>query len=89
MLSRNESDIKMKGSHVAHEIYCTVISPHGNYLGIIWDFPHVHLMWFFSKHMERTNQQPQIIMVEVTASCFLRQVSSGVYARHHLFCFSP
>lgn len=59
-------------------------SPCGNCMGIIWDFPHVPLMWFLCKHTERSNQQPLIIMVGRSGRCFLCQVSSRLLVRHHI-----
>lgn len=53
---------------------------------IIWDFPHVPLMWSLCKHTERTKQQPLIISGRRdVASCFPCQVSSRPFVRHHMY----
>lgn len=55
-------------------------------MGIIWDFPHVPLMWSLCKHTERTKQQPLIISGRRdVASCFPCQVSSRPFVRHHMY----
>lgn len=48
-------------------------------------FPHVPLMWFLCKHIERTDQQPLIILVGDASSCFLWQVSSSLFVRQRVY----
>ncbi len=62
--------------------------PRGECMAVIWDFPHVQLMWLFCKHTKRTDRQPLIIMVGDTSSCFLWQVPSSLVVRHHIYAVS-